>query len=748
MKLISCYIAGFGKIVDRAFSFEDDLVVFKESNGWGKSTLADFLRCMLYGLDGGRMKNIAANDRIKYAPWQGGVFGGTLTFVFAGRQYRIERFFGGTPAQDAVRLFDGNNMLCYDFGERAERLGEVLFGVDSESYRKSVYIPQGDIPTGELPDTIKSRLTALLTSATEQKGAGNALERLEDAERLLRAKRRPAKGKLDEIDERLEETARRRVECLRCAEEALNIQTLLVNKNEELEDCSRRLSALSAEIEILVKHSERKAKDEAFGALRFRLQEEQSNLAQLRAFFKDVDPATVNVEGLQKGISELYVLREEIAQIEEKHTIADGAVSERDDLLSKCKDLQSTMDSYDALLGKKTGAGTKRTPKFRFSDYRNKWATPLFVVALFLTIFGVAQTAGTPWLGFPLMGIGLVGLVASLVMMIPRGSRAEKPQAQPKKRDDPMRNPEFAQLYHKTETQLFEVKERLQRYPADLDEELAALSLLLGEKRKKASERERAVRSFLENFSFGEIYDYREAQALLQRRLEGYKKAADSVAELAQSLQGAEEPVGIEPSAYTVDDLPALKAQAQALSGRREELLAERAKWTVGLEEKERGADRTRVEAEEAWLNEEKARLERRLLAVRAAKTALLRARENMASKYLMPVETRCKDYLAFFQSGESAKLRFTADGATTFEEGGRLRETEYYSAGFKELLGICVRLSLADALFERERPTLILDDPFVNLDDEKTELAKKLVRELSKRYQIVYFTCKKERTP
>lgn len=746
MKLISCYIAGFGKIVDCNFSFEDDLVVFKENNGWGKSTLADFLRCMFYGLDGGRMKNIAANDRVKYAPWQGGAFGGTLTFAFAGRRYRIERFFGATPAQDVTRVFDGNNMPCYEFGDRAERLGETLFGVDGESYRKSVYIPQGDIPTGTLPDTIKGRLTALLTSATECTGDGTALEKLEDAERRLRAKRRPAKGKLDELDERLEEVARRRVEGVRAAEELAAAQALLAQRDGELQDCARRLGALAKETEILSRQSERMAKEEALSALRFRLQEEQSKLAQVKAFFKEVDPATVNIEGLRKGIAEFYDLCEEITQIEEKRAYADNAVAERDRLLAKRKDLQSAMDSYDMLLGKKAGAGTSRTKKFRFSDYHSKWSTPLFVVGLFLTIFGAAQAVGTPWLGFPILGIGTLGLIVSLFMMIPRGYHAEKKP--PKKQDDPMRNAEFAQVYRNTEKQLEEIKAGLQRFPADLDEEFAALSLLLGEKRKKIAERESAVRNFLNNFAFGEIYDYREAHALLQRRLEAYEEGAASVAELAQSLQSAEDRAPLESSSYTVEDLPALQAQADGLSRRREELLSERARLAARLEQKERETDVTAVVAEETWLAAEKSRLERRLLAIRAAKAALLRARENMASKYLVPVEKRCRAYLSFFRNGESEKLRFTADGAPTFEEGGRLRETDYYSAGFQELLGVCLRISLADVLFERELPALIMDDPFVNLDDEKTELAKKLVRELSKRYQIVYFTCKKERTP
>ena len=128
MRLISCYIAGFGKFVDRSFDLSADLTNVKEENGWGKTTFADFIKCMLYGMDGGRSKSVGANDRIKYEPWQGGVFGGSLVFSYAGRTYRIERTFGKTPSGDVVRLYDGNNMLSYDFGDRIERLGEILLG--------------------------------------------------------------------------------------------------------------------------------------------------------------------------------------------------------------------------------------------------------------------------------------------------------------------------------------------------------------------------------------------------------------------------------------------------------------------------------------------------------------------------------------------------------------------------------------------------------------------------------------------
>ena len=57
------------------------------------------------------------------------------------------------------------------------------------------------------------------------------------------------------------------------------------------------------------------------------------------------------------------------------------------------------------------------------------------------------------------------------------------------------------------------------------------------------------------------------------------------------------------------------------------------------------------------------------------------------------------------------------------------------------------IRLSLIDSLYGEERPFLVLDDPFVNLDGEKLERAKEMLRELSRDTQIIYLTCHESRS-
>ena len=49
MKLIKCHIENFGKLSDFTYDFTDGCNTVCEGNGWGKSTLAAFLRVMLIG---------------------------------------------------------------------------------------------------------------------------------------------------------------------------------------------------------------------------------------------------------------------------------------------------------------------------------------------------------------------------------------------------------------------------------------------------------------------------------------------------------------------------------------------------------------------------------------------------------------------------------------------------------------------------------------------------------------------------
>jgi uncharacterized protein YhaN len=97
--------------------------------------------------------------------------------------------------------------------------------------------------------------------------------------------------------------------------------------------------------------------------------------------------------------------------------------------------------------------------------------------------------------------------------------------------------------------------------------------------------------------------------------------------------------------------------------------------------------------------------------------------------------------------SGKPDDFIITPELQISVERVGKVKEQAYFSVGIQDMMNLAMRLSLADALFEKEQPMLILDDPFVNLDDTKLKNSLEMLQELAKTRQIIYLTCHSSRT-
>ncbi len=745
MKLISCQITGFGKFVNQAFDLSKPVSVFRGENGWGKTTLADFLESMFYGIDGGRSKSVTDNNRIKYEPWSGARFGGAITFTHNQRTYRVERFFGKTPSADVVRVFDGNNMLCYDFGERAEHLGEALFGVDRESYRRTAYLPQGQGQTGGLTGDIRSKLLAVLTAEQTTGGGQNAIDRLDAAERALRAKRRPAKGKLDEIDEKLVYIQEQKADCVRAAQ-AMQAQ------KQELSDRLARLQTVSAELEKLTAAAEeytRRSEMAAMQAAREEMQEKltqaKEKLAQWDVFFNGNDSQTLNTAGLENAVKEYYDGKEALAKLEEEFASLTAQMQEREVLQAQLAACQKTLENFEMLLA--TPAPSEKEKKqsraeIKYDKKKRRGGTMISVLSLALAIVGAIFVQSIPALGISLLCVGALGVLSGLITVFRHTKSAPKKEKTKRTFEDAA----LAARYEANNAEIASLRQKLALFAPDIETQFASQNEDIQNRKNRLAALDKAIVDFLSHFRFENVYDYRTAIARLKEGVAQYAENSVIVNEYSQKLAALPPPITGE-ERYSAMDMENLLARKTSFENERERLTAETARLSALLEGQEsRVAQLADYEGEESLLTEEKARLERRLIAVRTAKELLVRARANMANRYLEPVERACARYAKILGFAPSDNIRFSADGTPVVEENAAYRIPDYYSAGMQDLLGFCVRMALAETVFARHTPTLILDDPFANLDDIKTEKAKTLVKELSKKYQIIYFTCKTER--
>ncbi len=174
MKLLSVHVENFGKLHDYDRDFTRNINEITEENGWGKTTLSIFLLVMFYGFDDRMTKKL----REKYAPWNGGAYGGSVVFEAAGKSYIIERTFGRKrTTEDRFELRDAEtNLVSYDYDEY---IGDELFRINTESFFRTVFMGQNGCITSTTDD-INAKIGDLSMVEADMRNFSEAIGRLND----------------------------------------------------------------------------------------------------------------------------------------------------------------------------------------------------------------------------------------------------------------------------------------------------------------------------------------------------------------------------------------------------------------------------------------------------------------------------------------------------------------------------------------------------------------------------------------
>ena len=126
-------------------------------------------------------------------------------------------------------------------------------------------------------------------------------------------------------------------------------------------------------------------------------------------------------------------------------------------------------------------------------------------------------------------------------------------------------------------------------------------------------------------------------------------------------------------------------------------------------------------------------------------KDYLSMAKEQFSSHYLKGMQESFVKNIEFL-NGKKIDINLDVNLNAEINEKGSNKKIDFFSTGYQDIIYICMRLSLIESLFEKEKPFIILDDPFVNLDEDKIQHAKELINNISKQYQIIYFACHESR--
>ena len=175
MRLNSCHIEHFGNLQDLDIQFDENLHVILQQNGWGKSTLAAFVRVMFYGFEGEGRRSDTDNERLFYRPWGGGTYGGSVTFTTEQGTYILYRTFGSRRGEDTFRLLDASTGL--DSGDYSANIGEELFAIDAASFRRTVFFGQMDL-MADVTAPIRAKIGNLSTEQDDMRAYDRAQKQL------------------------------------------------------------------------------------------------------------------------------------------------------------------------------------------------------------------------------------------------------------------------------------------------------------------------------------------------------------------------------------------------------------------------------------------------------------------------------------------------------------------------------------------------------------------------------------------
>ena len=187
MIIESLHIDCFGCLQDFSCTFDSRLNIIEGDNEAGKSTLAAFVRYMLYGF--GRAGGTELAEKKKRINWEKGRAAGSMTVRVGDRRYRIERsttLVTGPRGKDTYRetgtLIDLGNRMPLSWNDQ-KTPGERFLGVPEAVFLSTAFVPQvsARIGGGELTEAIEN----LLFSGDESLNVQRALDKLEGLRRTL-----------------------------------------------------------------------------------------------------------------------------------------------------------------------------------------------------------------------------------------------------------------------------------------------------------------------------------------------------------------------------------------------------------------------------------------------------------------------------------------------------------------------------------------------------------------------------------
>jgi hypothetical protein len=353
-------LISFGKFQNKMLKLEDGLNIFYGENESGKTTIHNFIDGMFYGF----LKPYAKNRNYleeykKYRPWSGEQYRGILRFLKDGKPYRIERDF----AKGKVKVYDdltgGDITKVIDTGEKVKvhLPGMYFLGFNNTVYKNTISIKQlGNKIDSSLSKEVKDRLANISTSLDDDISVKNAIANLEKQLEDIgteRAYTRPygrSKIKLNRLLDKRKEALVKQEEYNICLNESFDLKG-------KIEEEKRGLKELKIKLEKIHILENKKTYEEGL-SIKKELEKIDEEIEDLRDYSNlsfDEYTKALQLHGDSKYLSkEIKELKDRLANVVE---ILNNTKIETDEEVVKgikVKELYEDIASYDEIEDEKS----------------------------------------------------------------------------------------------------------------------------------------------------------------------------------------------------------------------------------------------------------------------------------------------------------------------------------------------------------------------------------------------------------
>ena len=695
MRISRLQLTDIRRYRDLDVSFAPGLTVVRGPNEAGKSTIQRALELVLT-----RRATSAAADLDALRPWDAAESARpsiTLTFEQeeeeATKSGTVRKAFLG--AKGTVQLdYDGQSITDPAL---ADQVLAELTGIPSEAFFRST----ASVRHHELTDlardesALRDRLQASISGA--DRGTSRALKTLEKALFELNTKGEKNPGRL------------------KIAEAAVAQAGTAVEKGEG--------ALVQLERDRDTSAAARERRTEADGVLR----ERRSLLEKARQAERLVaerDTAQERFERYQQAVK----VRDELATLATSHPSA-TPVGVLRPIVERLRKLDGTIRELRAMLEGEVGVLYEvEVPK------STSWR-PVAVAAAVAVAGGSAIAAGTQLGVLPLaddgLYIGLGGVIVGAILAVI--GRRQRQSSQSFARNQQLRDIEIDRRLRGRS----ELEEQLVQAEVDHKDQLESAALADLAAAEDLLTREEAHVGQVDRLSA-------QLEGLVGKEpaetLPASRAAAALTVEQKSGALEALGPIAKEPRARERLEVEVHDAEASLERARNDEATA-RARVeanTVDAEEVAGQAERL------ATWQEQLATLQRRARTYAATKSAIERAEQATMKTATRFLERRMVADLARATGGRYRRVRVddkTLDIAVFAPERGDFVDVSMLSQGTLDLVYLAARIGLVRLVTGDRRPPLILDDPFVTLDESRAAGTLQVLRDLARDFQVIYLT-------